>query len=254
MRVKNLAQLDKGTVAMNRSTEHGQSYVEYGILLALIALAALLALAAMGVSLENTYETIVKMFNRDQPPSPTEGYQTSFDGDLKDWIVAKYGYWKGGEAEIKRGRLELEPLTMNLLKSYSGKDYDLTLTGPQINHKNPTWNGFGLLFRADATGKNGYMFEIEKKNPANPTQLYFSKWVDGKQYKLTNSITNAPDNFDWKNMGNMQVTVRGDTMTAYLGGKQIVQTRDTTFTQGQVGIASNAGSELSVDAFSVTPK
>lgn len=239
---------------MKHSTERGQSYVEYAVLLALIALASLLALAAMGVSLESAYASIVGMFNTDQPPSATEGYQTGFDGALDDWIAAQYGFWRGGKAEIERGRLKLAPLTMNLLKSYTGKDYDLLLTGPQIENKNGTWNGFGLMFRADASGRNGYMFEIEKKNPANPTQLYFSKWVDGKQYKIPSTITNAPNNFDWKNVGNMQVTVRGDTMTAYLGGKQVAQTRDSTFAQGQVGIASNAGSELRVDGFSVTPK
>ncbi len=231
----------------------GQSYVEYGVLLMLIALAALFALTAMGMSLDGAYNSIVGLFKGNTPPT-IEGYQTTFDGELKDWATAAYGFWKGGKAQSKFGQLELNPLTLSLLKGYVGKDYDVTLVNPKTDNKSDNWNGFGVMFRADSGGSNGYMFEVERKDDERPPQMYFSKWVDGKQYKLRDTIVNVPEHFDWKNAGNMQVSVRGDTMTAYMGGKQIAQTRDGTFTQGQVGIASNAGSKLYVDGFSVVPK
>lgn len=231
----------------------GQSYVEYGILLMLIALTAVFALVAMGLSLDSAYNAIVGLFKGETPPT-IEGYQTTFDGELTDWVTAASGLWKGGKAQSKFGQLELNPLTLSLLKGYTGKDYDVTVVNPKTNKQSEKWNGFGVMFRADGAGANGYMFEVERKDHDQPGQMYFSKWVDGKQYKLRDSIVNVPDNFNWEQAGNMQVSVRGDTMTAYVNGKQIVQARDSTYTQGQVGIASNAGSRLYVDGFSVTPK
>ncbi|MBI5652820.1 MAG: hypothetical protein HZC40_20590 [Chloroflexi bacterium] len=231
----------------------GQAYAEYAVLLALLALVVLLALAAMGVSLDGALAAVSGMFRGTATPPSDSSYKTDFDGDLKDWFIAEYGIWRG-EAEIERGRLKLEAVTLSMLKGHATKDFDALVSGVKIENEKKVWNGYGLMFRADSSGKNGYMFEIEKKNSGQPTQMYFSKWVDGKQQKLPGAVVNLPDNFDWNSASSMQVSARGDTLTAYVGGKQVLQTRDTTYTQGQVGIAANAGSEITVDSFALAPK
>jgi Flp pilus assembly pilin Flp len=234
-------------------TEIGQAYAEYAVLLALIALVVLLALAALGVSVDNAFAAIAGMFRGSPTPTSDNSYKTEFDGDLKDWFIAKFGVWRG-KAEIEHGKLKLDPVTLSMLKGHMLKDFDVQVSGVGIEHEKKVWNGYGLMFRADSSGRNGYMFEIEKKNAGQPSQMYFSKWVDGKQTKLPGAAVNLPDNFDWKNASSMQISARGDTLTAYVGGKQVLQTRDSTYSQGQVGIASNAGTEITVDSFSLTPK
>jgi len=231
----------------------GQAVVEYAILLAMIALVVLLVLAAMGISLDGAYAAVAGIFRGKATPTSDNSYKTEFDGDLDDWFTAEYGFWRG-DAETERGRLKLDPVTLTMLKGHSVKDFDVQVSGVGIENEKKVWNGYGLMFRADSSGRNGYMFEIEKKSAGQPSQMYFSKWVDGKQQKLSGAVVTLPDNFEWSSASSMQISARGDTLTAYVGGKQVLQTRDSTYSQGQVGIASNAGTEITVDSFSLTPK
>jgi hypothetical protein len=47
----------------------------------------------------------------------------------------------------------------------------------------------------------------------------------------------------------MSVKVEGDTFTAYMDGKQVLQGKDDTYPAGGSGVFSNAGTELNFSDF-----
>jgi hypothetical protein len=45
----------------------------------------------MGVSVDNAFAAIAGMFRGSPTPTSDNSYKTEFDGDLKDWFIAKFG-------------------------------------------------------------------------------------------------------------------------------------------------------------------
>jgi hypothetical protein len=91
------------------------------------------------------------------------------------------------------------------------------------------------------------MFEVEQVNKNKPVQVYFSKWVNGKQIQPPLSVTTMPSNFDWTNPPDFKIDVEGDTFTAYLDGKQVLTAKDSTYKVGGVGATANQGTQLTFE-------
>lgn len=228
----------------DRNFLRGQGLVEYVLLLLLLGSAIILALSISGVSLSELYADAVDGLGL----SGTDAACAVLGQAGEDWQAFKDGFWKGGIAQVD-GRYAVCPLCGGLLPGNPGSDYSIDMSGVTIQNIQPTWNGYGVSFRSnyDKGGLDGYMFEVEQVNKNKPAQIYFSKWVNGKQIQPPLSIATAPANFDWENPPDFQVEVQGDTFTAYLDGKQMLTAKDSTYKEGGVGAISNHGTQLTFD-------
>ncbi len=225
-----------------RQFQKGQGLVEYGLLLLLIAIAAILAISIAGVSVQELYNQAMAGLGGEKcTPLARAG---------ADWDSSQDKFWKGGITP-QQGGYKVCPLCGGLLPGFSGNDYQVDLSGVQVKNTNSTWNGYGITFRAEngKMGLNGYMFELEKVNKSNPTQIYFSKWVNGVQIKPPIKRVYLKSDIDWNNPPDMSVKVEGDTFTAYMDGQQVLQGSDKTYTEGGSGVFSNAGTELNFSDF-----
>ncbi len=234
----------------------GQGVIEYVLLLALLAVVAVLALSAMGVSLQNVLGEVVSALGAlggEQPPLCEVFYQSQFDRGINEWYQLKGGLWRGRWRNIA-GKMVGDPLAAALLKSVNRDDYVLTAESVGLTKIRDSYQGFALIFRARALANDleGYMFEFEKKNAADPGLMYFSKWVRGFQVFPPLASVAVPANFDWNKVQQMRVIVQGDTFTAFINGQEVLRVRDTTYAQGYVGMAVNYGSRATVSNVSVT--
>jgi len=241
----------------SRKRETGQGLVEYALILLLLAGLAALSLNLMGVSLKDVYQKVTDMFNGTEQVGSEQAacenyFQTDFDDSLKDWDNIDSDFWKG-DWETEKGKLVGENLGALLYGGLNGQDYSVSLNGAQLANTKPTYQGYGLIFRASVTKErlNGYMFEVEKKNKNDPGTMYFSQWINGAQIQPPLASMTVPKNFDWSNPGSMTVKVSGNEFTAYLNGVPLLQTTDDLYKSGQTGVAVNSGSKLSLDDFSV---
>jgi len=236
-----------------RTKQRGQGLLEYALLIALVAVLIALTLNAMGISIADVYSKAVAALEGD----------TSGEDDLDckplavatdEWKNLEDKFWRGG---IKQGDGEFYvcPLCGGLLPGFSGNDYVIDLSDVKVSNVLPSWNGYGVAFRADyqKSGLNGYMFEIERVNKNLKTQIYFSKWVNGKQIKPPLATITAPANFDWDNPPSMTVKVEGDQMIAYLNGVEVLRASDSTYAEGSSGVIANMGTQLQFNDFYATP-
>lgn len=230
-------------------TEHGQGLVEYALLIALIGIVAVAALSATGNSVEDVFERIAAVFQgQESACTPVASAGTKWDPSPTN------SFWKGGIAQEGDG-YQVCPLCIGMLPGYTDSDYRLDLSGVQVTNTKSSWNGYGVAFRSEygPKGLNGYMFEIERQNKNAATEIYFSKWINGKQIKIPEALVTLPAGIDWNNPPDMSIAVEGDTFTAYLDGKQILQTRDTTYRSGGVGVLANDGTQLDFSDFQAKP-
>jgi len=244
-----------------KSTNHlrfqkGQGLVEYALILLLVVGLAVLSLNLMGVSLQDVYQQIVDAFGGKSRDSACDNYyRAGFDESLDGWDDIQSGFWKG-KWKVEDGQLVGSNLGAILYGGLDGQDYSVSLNGAHLTPattKNPTYQGFGLIFRGEMVKSrlNGYMFEVEKKNKNDPGTIYFSQWINGNQINPPLASAPIPPNFDWSHPGSMSVGVQGDTFTAYLNGKPILTAQDDLYTSGQAGAAVNKGSILRLDDFSI---
>jgi len=231
-----------------------QGLVEYALLLLLVAVVTGLGLSAAGVSIPEVYNQVITGFQG--------GGENGAGGEQpaclplaqagEDWTAFYDKFWRGGITPEGLG-YQVCPLCGGLVPGFTGSDYQIDLSGVQVGNVRPTWNGYGVAFRSEygKQGLNGYTFEIERVNKNAPVQIYFSKWVNGKQIKPPLSVQNLPADFDWNTPPDISVKAEGDTFTAYVGGKPVLQASDQTFTEGGAGVISNYGTQLSFSDFQV---
>ncbi len=247
--------------SQNHGDESGQGLVEFALILVLVVGLGLLSLNLMGVSLKDVYQQIVDAFGGTSSQSGEAQsacknyYQSGFDDSLEDWDDIESKSWKG-EWDVEDGQLVGSNLGAILYGGLDDQDYSVSLNGAHLtptSSKNPTYQGYGVIFRAETVkgNLNGYMFEVEKKNKNDPGTMYFSQWINGNQINPALASMPVPANFDWSNPGNMSVSAVGDTFTAYLNGQPILTAKDDLYASGQAGAAVNRGSTLRLDDFSV---
>lgn len=238
-----------------RMPRRGQGIVEYAVILGLIALVVVLALGAMGISVGDVYAAIVEALGGEVD---CKTYYHSDFGTPPSWTEIKNSFWgKHGSWQVKDGQLVSPRSGAMLLNEYSGSDYNISLNGIRLANQASAWNGYGVMFRStlDANNRlNGYMFEFERRTPKEPVTMYFSYWVNGNQVVMDppGKLT-IPANSGWDNPANLTISVQGNTFIASMNGKEIMKATDpkNLYTEGLVGLASNAGSSIVVDDVAV---
>lgn len=226
--------------------EDGQGLVEYALVIVFIAIALVISLNLMGVSLSDVYQRVLAALRGENLACATLAQAGN------NWDALQDGFWRGG-IKSAQGQYQVCQLCGGLLPGFSGSDYQIDLTGISLNNELPAWNGYGVAFRADYSSKglSGYTFEIEKANKNQSTQIYFSKWVNGKQIKPPLSVLELPSDIDWNNPPNISVKAEGDQFTAFMNGKEVLRARDSTYPAGKAGVISNLGTTLSFGGFNI---
>jgi hypothetical protein len=117
-----------------------------------------------------------------------------------------------------------------------------TIKKTMMNGKNKN-TGFDILFRMQDE-KNGYRFTYNSK-----INVYrFWKQVNGNWVRIAS--TSVPS--EWgNNPMDVQVKLVGDTFTAIKGGQEVLQVRDSAFSEGQVGLRNKPSSKSCFGDFSV---
>lgn len=233
----------------------GQGIVEYAVILGLLALVVVLALGAMGISLGDVYAAVVKALGGEVD---CKTYYHSDFSAAPSWTEIKNSFWgKYGRWQVKDGKLIGPRSGAILLNEYSGSDYNISLNGIKLANRSSVWNGYGVMFRSSLDAKsrlNGYMFEFERRTPKEPITMYFSYWVGGKQVVMNPPGKMViPANSGWDNPANLTISVQGNTFVASMNGKKIMEATDpkSLYTEGAVGVASNAGSSIVLDDVAV---
>jgi hypothetical protein len=229
-----------------------QGIVEYILLIALISLVAGLALDAAGVSIPELYDGAVSAIRGDETILITDTDCSQTMRATQGWDAFKDKSWRGG-VEYQDVRYQVCPQCGGTLPGFAGGDAVISLAGVNVKNVRNSWNGYGVVFHAKYEKKkmNGYMFEIERQNKNQPVQIYFSKWVKGKQIRPPLAVLNMTSTFDWENPPSIQIQVEGNKFTALLDGRQVLQTSDGTYNEGGVGVFANPGTQMTFDDFTV---
>lgn len=234
--------------AHHSKREAGQGIVEYALIMVLVSLIALGSMSAMGISLRDVYQTIANAFNGSEAAEAIRTfYSNTFDDDLSGWSEAKWGSFYGGRWRVQDGKLKGDRFAALFLDDFSRSDYTLTAKGVVFANTNPVWNGGALYFRTDTNARSGYVFEIEQRNPGKDALIHFRKWANGYEINPPLASAPVPAGYNFESPTDIQIRVEGDTFTAYMNGAQVLQTSDSTYSSGTVGIASNWGSRMEID-------
>ena len=238
-------------------SESGQGLVEYALIMILVSMIVIGSMSAMGINLRDTFQNITDAFNSSQNSPGSQDnpisqalrnfYTNTFDEDLSDWTKAEWKKLFGGRWRVQDGKLVGDRDAALFLDNFKKDDYTLTATGITFDNDKKNWLGGQLFFRTDPDTQNGYVFEIEKRNNGQDALITFRKYTNGYQIDPPLSSAPIPAGFDWDNPTDIQIQVSGDTFTAFMDGYQVLQTSDSSYKNGTIGVASNKGSLIAVD-------
>lgn len=218
----------------------GQGFIEYVLIIVLVALSAIMVLKLTGVSISDLYQKIVAGFGEESKTILSENFDNldnwkqiygSDKWAIKDgWLVSS----KGGDKRI-------------MATSDLPNDYVITTTAQLVDGK-----GFGIMFRLTPEGNNygGYSFQID---PGYGNRLVFRKFVkNGVEISKPLAVASPPPGFDFYAEHEVTVSVIGNTFIAYIDGVQVLSAVDDTYPSGGAGIRSWSASNMKVDDFAVS--
>lgn len=219
-----------------RSSQTGQGTTEYALIIAILVLGVTLILSVVGVDLQGAYCRVVSSVGLSQACG---SYFSDAFNNLSQWKIVN-GNW-----QTKDGHLLGGPGEGRIFRELSQGDYTITVNGAVLNQG----NGYGVWFRATNVDKvNGYTFQYDPGYGA----FIMRKWVNGNELSPF-AVARAPG-YDWYNTPRqVQIVAKGDTFTAYVDGKQVLQGRDSTYTQGGVGFRTWSNTTARFDNISVDP-
>jgi hypothetical protein len=201
-----------------QTSQTGQGTAEYVMIIAILVLGVSLILSIVGVDVQGAYCRIVSSVGLSQACG---SYFSDAFNNLSQWRIVN-GNW-----QIKDGYLLGGPGEGRIFRELSQGDYTITVNGAVLNQG----NGYGIWFRATNVEKvNGYTFQYDPGYGA----FIMRKWVNGNELSPF-AVAYAPG-YNWTTTPRqVQIVAKGNTFTAYVDGKQVLQGTDSTYTQGGVG-------------------
>lgn len=191
----------------------------------LLGLVAAVAIASLTLTGEGTRDALCRAAG-------------AFGSNCSDLFVDNFAHldnWtiQNGRWQVRDGRLCIEG-TGCIYYSLNRSDYVIDINLARISQG----NGYGIFFR-DSGGPafNGYTFQYDPGYGKGA--FIFRKWINGRELSVPIARVDAPTGYNWYGSDRqVRVEVRGDTFTAFIDGQLVVQARDTTFTQGGIGLRS----------------
>lgn len=196
----------------------GQSMVEFGVILALVAAIAIVGLYLTGTSVKAIFCRLAAPFGVSCGALFAEDF-TSLDA----WKKVS-GIWDSVDGELCGGTGEGK-----IFAPVTGTDYTIDIEITRLMQG----DGYGLFFRAQDVEKvNGYTFQYDPGLKG----FAFRKWVHGNEiYKPIAYAANS--SFPWYDTNrSLQVMVSGSTFSAMIDGKEVLTVVDDTYSEGGVGL------------------
>ncbi|MEI6179479.1 MAG: family 16 glycoside hydrolase [Chloroflexales bacterium] len=214
----------------------GQSLVEIGLLLALIAAVAVVGLGVTGTSIRTVLCNVGRTFGGGGSCG------TLFSDDftnLKAWQIAA-GTWASVDGVLTGG-----PSEGRIFTPLAANDYVIDVDTTHLAQG----NGYGVFFRIQDFGKiNGYSFQYDPGLGG----FAFRKWVGGSEISAPLAFVKAPAGYDWYAANRkLQLTVSGDTFTALVDGQAVLTTKDSTYAAGGMGFRTWDSTKASFDNLTV---
>lgn len=158
---------------------------------------------------------------------------------MSQWQIVR-GHWLARDGYLHGG-----PGEGRIFRGLSQSDYVITVNGAVLNQG----NGYGLWFRAtDFDRVNGYTFQYDPGYGA----FIMRKWVNGNELSPF-AMARAPG-YGWYNTPRqIQIAVKGNTFTAYIDGRQVLQGTDSTYASGGIGFRTWSNTTARFDNISVDP-
>ena len=223
--------------------QHGQGLVEYGLLLALLAIGTVLIMSLNGTSVSDLYCRAANGISGGKACNGRQKYcEDTFDKDLSQWQTSTNMSLTNGQMCFSNGLQVLNKCSLKLPQS----DYDINLNDVTLKQG----NGYGVYFRTttDASGLDGYAFQYD---PGVGNKLLIRRWANGAEIMspiamvpIDATIYNVPHNF--------KISVKGDTFTVFMDGKQVLSAKDSTYPTGGTGLRSWDSTSACLNDFSIS--
>jgi Flp pilus assembly pilin Flp len=200
----------------------GQSMVEIGVIIALMALAVILILTTAGVNVNAALCQVARAFGASQACGLL--FSENFD-NLDAWEKVR-GKW-----DLENGRLCGGPGEGRIFTPIDGDNYRVNIDQNELLQG----NGYGVFFRAsDVENVDGYTFQYDPGYGKG--EFLIRKWVNG--YELPPiARAPAPPNYDWHNTNRqIELVVDGDNFAVSIDGEEVVTAQDSTYSEGGVGL------------------
>lgn len=220
----------------------GQGLVEYGLLIALVAIGVILVLQMFGISVQDIYcQAATSLGGGESCQIESEYCKDDFAGNMDDWDNLYR------PAAVQNGQLCMNRYSMMFNKcsiKENDSDYSVNISGANLNRG----NGYGVYFRTtnDHRRQNGYIFQYDPGFRGGA--FLFRKWINGRE---TAPFARAyVPGYQWHGKPrNVQVVVEGNTFTAYVDGEVVLTASDDTYTEGGAGFRTWNGTEVCFDDF-----
>lgn len=211
----------------------GQSMVEIGVLIALVAAVAVASLQVTGTSVSTIICRVVSTFGGSCGALLRDDF-----ADLDAWQRVS-GQWDSVNGELCGG-----PGEGRIFAPISANDYTIDLDTARLMQG----NGYGVFFRTEKVVQvNGYSFQYDPGLGG----FVIRKWVNGNE--ISTPIARAHvSGYAWHNANRkLQLTVSGDTFTVHLDGQPVLTTTDRTYPTGGMGFRTWDSTRACFDNLSV---
>jgi Domain of Unknown Function (DUF1080) len=204
------------------------------------AMALTIALTAMAASAQ------LKMFTFDadaagKAPAGFTSYSTG-GGPAGKWVVTEMNDAPSGKYVVVQTDADKTDTRFPVLIADSGEyaDLDVSMKAKSISGK--VDQGMGLVFRF----RDPKSYYIVRANALEDNfRLY--RMVNGKRLQFAGANVKVPAN-QWHTI---RVVAKGDHITCWFDGKQLIDAHDKTYTTGKIGLWTKADSVIAFDDLTV---
>jgi hypothetical protein len=168
------------------------------------------------------------------PCSAQENLKENFEKDNPKWkfVAGKWERRKSGDSMVLAQTADTQPWAVAILEDKRFSDVEVTVRFRPISGKEDASGG--IIFRA----KDGKNYLLVRANGLEDNfRLYTMK--EGKRNQLATAKVEPPKLGDWHTI---RVVAKGDQIEAYLNGKLLIDHRDSTYSEGYVGLWTKADS------------
>ena len=183
-------------------------------------------------------------FDADAPGKVPAGF-TSYatgGGPAGKWVVTEMNDAPSGKYVVVQTDADKTGTRFPVLIADSGEysDLDVSMKAKSISGK--VDQGMGLVFRF----RDLKSYYIVRANALEDNfRLY--RMVNGKRLQFAGANVKAPAN-QWHTI---RVVAKGDHITCWFDGKQLIDAHDKTYTTGKIGLWTKADSVIAFDDLTV---
>jgi Flp pilus assembly pilin Flp len=230
--------------------KNGQGLIEYGLLLALLAIGAILIMSLMGVSISDIYCRTANGIGGGKACNEQKIYcEDNFDGDAGGWQPVS------GSTTTAKGQMCFYNYMQSLNRcsmKMPASDYVINMNDVVLTQG----NGYGVYFRAtnNSSGINGYVFQYDPGATGNGNKngsLLIRRWINGVEVMTPIAIAPMSGATTYNTPHDFKIVVKGNAFTVFMDGKQILSANDSTYPTGGVGLRSWDSTSACMSDFSI---